>query len=305
MFKLQTIDEHQAAQDTLDLLKNREMRIHQIVETLNNQVSYTDVENAMVSELFGLGNLLKGIFVNPFIKRKIRKLVDELILVRVGIAKFSLEMDLNDMEDEYDADEFEDDYSSRRSGRSGRRKPKKSYGGSDQEDSVISKKVAALEDSADMLEAKMDILVGDDDRLEKYVTLQKIEARLKANDLIIAMADNVQKKILIKFNNVIGKEAKSIASDLLEYYNGVPLEKAQGTLMNEKVFDASPETVQSREKIQDLEAKAVELIAKARDYEADGEEVKAGIARMSTIVAKKKADLESINMRIKKLKKRL
>jgi len=302
MFKLQTIDEHQAAQDTLDLLKNREMRIHQIVETLNNQVSYTDVENAMVSELFGLGNLLKGIFVNPFIKRKIRKLVDELILVRVDIAKFSLEMDLNDMEDEYDADEFEDDYSSRRSGT---RKPKKSYAGSDQEDSVISKKVAALEDSADMLEAKMDILVGDDDRLEKYVTLQKIEARLKANDLIIAMADNVQKKILIKFNNVIGKEAKSIADDLLEYYNAVPLEKAQGTLMNEKVFDASPETVQSREKIQDLEAKAVELIAKARDYEADGEEVKAGIARMSTIVAKKKADLESINMRIKKLKKRL
>ena len=298
MYKLESLNEHVDRLDMVDLLENRDKCINAIVETLDDQVSYEEVDQMMVSEFFGLGRLLKGIFVNPFIKRKISKLVDELIKIRVEIAKISLEMDLNDMEDEYDYDEYDEDYSRKSSGRKN-----VSYGGSDKEDSAIEKKKEALEDSADALEAKMEILAGDDERLEKYVTLQKIEARLKANELIIKMADSSQKKIIAKFSKKVGQEAKSIADDLMECYNRYPSEGAQG--LNEKKFDATPETVASRNKVQDLHNKESELLSKARELETKGEEVKASVARLTAKQMDIKADLELISMRIKKLKKRL
>jgi peptidoglycan hydrolase CwlO-like protein len=89
----------------------------------------------------------------------------------------------------------------------------------------------------------------------------------------------------------------------MEHYALYPTESAQGTQTNEDF--KPPERLASRDKIRDLQNKAEELIDKARELEEKGEDTKADIARLGAIAAKKKAGLETINQRIKNLKKKL
>jgi len=367
-----------ATQDVTHLFKNHETKVNSLYETLDAQISHGDIEAVMVYEFFGLGNLLKGIFVNPFIKRKISKLTDELIRIRVEIAKLGLSSDMNDFEErnEYDSDE----YSPRQTGK----KANSSYRGGgkgDEQDVVNAKQIEALEDSALALEAKMDILAGDDERLERYITLQKIEARLKANELIIKMANGEQKKILQKYNKAVIKDAKAIADELDEHNLWLSTEGAQGLnesklsatgaqmmvsyldkyhplmalmkwkeelvkapyklskdnakLVANKVYDKRgttnnnhlkqiaqqelkkfiheslneddnrPDSVIGREKYQDLITKSNEEAAKARELEGSGEEAKAAIARLNSEIARRKAAILGLTIKLKNLKTRL
>jgi len=241
MYKLESLNEHVDRLDTVDLLKNRDKCINAIVEALDDQLSREEVDQMMVSELFGLGRLLKGIFVNPFIKRKIDKMVDQLVKIRVQLIKTQLDENPEDLEDMLDdADE------------------KASMKGYDA-------KIQALRDQQMGIEAKMELLPAGDERLERYVELQKIESRIKANEMTIKMADSKQAKILKKYNQEGTKEAKSIADELKESILN-RIEKAQGNL-NEARKQLKGETFSSRQmKITDLKSVQKDIDKLVKEY---------------------------------------
>jgi hypothetical protein len=159
--------------------------IDMIEESTALQVSRDELEYKILLEFFGIGKFFKKLLVNPRIKKQIRKLTDELVKIRVDQAKSSLEMP---------EDDFESHYSSRGSS--------KSTKGTD-------KKVEALEDQAQAIEAKMDLLASEDESLQSYLEMQKIDARIRANGEIIKLADDVQKKILSTVNKDLIRQGKT------------------------------------------------------------------------------------------------
>lgn len=164
----------------------------QLVEDLSiileGHVSPMDIQSTVVNEFFGIGRMLRGLFVNPRVKRQIRKLADDLVKVRVEQAKASLNMD---------HDEFKDYHE----------KGSKNTRGKD-------KKMQVLDDQIKAIEGKMDLLAKNDERLQKYLEMQKLEARMKANDLIVKMADQSQKRILSRANKDLKNQGKKIETEL-------------------------------------------------------------------------------------------
>jgi phage terminase small subunit len=158
--------------------------IDMIQESTCLEISRDELEYTVILEFFGIGKFFKKLLVNPRVKKQIRKLSDELVKIRVEQARSSLEMP---------EDDFESHYSSKGS---------KSTKGTD-------KKVEALEDQAQAIEAKMDLLASEDEKLQSYLEVQKIDARIRANAEIIKLADDVQKKILSTVNKDLIRQGKT------------------------------------------------------------------------------------------------
>jgi len=184
MQKFKSFNEYKETSDTKKLTES-------VYNLFEGQLEYEEI-----NELFGIGKLFKSLFVNPGVKRKIKKLIQELIKVRVEMAKLSLEYEPEEFEEEY-GDEDEDD------------KPKPT-----REMSPNEVRSSALKDEEEAIIAKMELLAGEDERLTKFVEMQKIEAKLKASELIYKIASDEQQKILKKYNKDVSKEIKNINKEL-------------------------------------------------------------------------------------------
>lgn len=169
--------------------------IDMVIESTSLDISRDVMEHQMLLEFFGIGKFFKSLLINPRVKKQIRRLADDLVDIRVEQAQTSLEMP---------EDDFEDYYSSRRSNR---RSSSKSTKGSD-------KKVETLNDQAEAIEAKMDLLAANDEKLERYLQLQKIEARIRANDEIIKLADSAQTKILKRASKELVGQGRKVEKDI-------------------------------------------------------------------------------------------
>jgi len=197
--------------------------IKNLHEILENKISTDEIESILMLEFFGF----KFNFVNPFKKKKVKKLADELVKHQVELVKISLESNRfeREMEElEAEMEELEDSFVQKKtkssSGYGSSLGKKQSYGksssrGSSRDDDPFSAKRSAVESHIKSIEDKMDLLGEDNEKLKKFIELQKIESKIKANELIIKLADDEQKKILQNFNAKKTKQLKSL-SDRLE-----------------------------------------------------------------------------------------
>jgi len=198
MKKLYSIEEHN---DIVTINK----RASEINSLFNGLLEKEYSESFAVYEFLNLRSIFRSIFINPGIKRQIRKLVEELVKIRVEIAKISLEYETDEFEDEYD---YDYDY--------GRKKRSKRNYKQTRETSPSELKKSTLEDQLQAIEAKMELLAGEDEKMQKFLELQKIQAKLNANELIYKLASDEQQKILNKYNKKVKKDINGLADDLHE-----------------------------------------------------------------------------------------
>ena len=77
---------------TFNEFKNRRL-VNETYDLLEGGVSYEDLNDVLNEGIF---SFIKGIFMNPFQKRKLKKLGDELFKIKVQIQK--LEIEENDID---------------------------------------------------------------------------------------------------------------------------------------------------------------------------------------------------------------
>ena len=153
--------------------------------------------NQLINE--GFFDWIKGIFLNPLKKRKLRQLADKLVQVRVELGKLKIEQDqIEELQDEADAKAEEDPYTysetSRPSTYSSRSSSRSSNDGSAafqlKEDSLTAMEEAIIDN--------MDAIGEENETLQKYVSTVKLDARMKSTEILIKMADSEVKRILVK-----------------------------------------------------------------------------------------------------------
>ena len=171
---------------------NNQQLVKESYDLLEGSVSYDDL-NDILNE--GLFSFIKGIFINPGQKRKLRKLGDQLFKLKVQIQKMDIEQnDISKLEDEL--------------------KSKDSNYTPDPAVSVAvnaeEKKKQALQNKEGIIIDQMDSVAGDNETLTKYVNKVKLEVRMKANEATIKLADDEMKRILKKIQKKDAKEVKSL-----------------------------------------------------------------------------------------------
>ena len=138
----------------------------------------------------GFLDFIKGLFKNPFIRRKIGKLADELFKVRVEIGTLELEGDPVERYKE-DLDAAKDgDYTTT-----------SSYDNDDRSEDVHTKKIAILSKQEDALVDAIDDLAGDSEALQQYVKKIKLEVRMKETDMLMKVADSEVRRIMGQIRN--------------------------------------------------------------------------------------------------------
>jgi len=175
---------------------NNQQLVKESYDLLEGSVSYDDL-NDILNE--GLFSFIKGIFINPGQKRKLRKLGDQLFKLKVQIQKMDIEQnDISKLEDEL--------------------KSKDSNYTADPTISVAvnaeDKKKQALQNKEGIIIDKMDAIAGDNQTLTKYVNKVKLEVRMKANEATIKIADDEMERILKKIQKKDAKEVKSLDKEL-------------------------------------------------------------------------------------------
>jgi hypothetical protein len=167
-----------------------EERVEHIFNVLEGKVSREEILEAMRPMLDeGFLDFIKGVFTNPFVKRKIGKLADELFAVRVEIGKLGLE---GDPVERY-KEELEAAKDSSRSGDSGYMDP--SDYESERGSSIHDTKIKMLEVKEEAISTAMDNL-ADNDVLVKYVEKVKLEVRMKETEMLMKVADSEVRRIM-------------------------------------------------------------------------------------------------------------
>lgn len=144
----------------------------------------------------GFLDFIKGLFKNPFIRRKIGKLADELFKVRVELGTLELEGDpVERYKEELDAAK-DGEYTTNSSfGTS-------SYSGNDdRSEDVHNKKIAILSKQEETLVDAIDDLAGDSEALQQYVKKIKLEVRMKETDMLMKVADSEVRRIMGQIKN--------------------------------------------------------------------------------------------------------
>ena len=172
--------------------------VNETYELLEGGVSYEDL-NDILNE--GIFSFIKGIFMNPLQKRKLKKLGDELFKVKVQIQKLEIE--------ENDIDKVEDELKSKNSNRYYTSNPAIANAKTAED-----KKAKALGDKESIIIDKMDIVAGDNETLTKYVNKIKLEIRMKASEATIKLADDEMSRILNKLQKKDAKEIKTLDKEL-------------------------------------------------------------------------------------------
>jgi hypothetical protein len=167
-----------------------EERVEHIFNVLEGKVSREEILEAMRPMLDeGFLDFIKGVFTNPFVKRKIGKLADELFAVRVEIGKLGLE---GDPVERY-KEELEAAKDSSKSGDSGYMDP--SDYESERGSSIHDTKIKMLEVKEEAISTAMDNL-ADNDVLVKYVEKVKLEVRMKETEMLMKVADSEVRRIM-------------------------------------------------------------------------------------------------------------
>jgi hypothetical protein len=175
-------------------------------ETLQEKYSRDEVES-LVNE--GFFDFVKGLILNPFKKRELRKLADKLVDVRVKIGKLQIEGDqVEQFEDELESKYDSYDYNSPSAPKSNR------------SSSVHDVQIELLEAQEEDIITMMDAIGEENETLEKYVSKVKLEARFKSTELLMRFADSDIKHTLQKMKQQdqqkIKELDKSIKKDLDE-----------------------------------------------------------------------------------------
>jgi len=166
--------------------------VNETYELLEGSVSYEDL-NDILNE--GIFSFIKGIFMNPLQKRKLKKLGDQLFKIKVQIQKMDIEQnDISKAEDEL--------------------KSKDSNYTADPALSVAvnaeEKKKQALQNKEGIIIDQMDSVAGQNETLTKYVNKVKLEVRMKANEATIKLADDEMERILRKIQKKDAKEVQTL-----------------------------------------------------------------------------------------------
>ena len=167
-----------------------EERVEHIFNVLEGKVSREEILETMRPMLDeGFLDFIKGVFTNPFVKRKIGKLADELFAVRVEIGKLGLE---GDPVERY-KEELEAAKDSSKSGDSGYMDP--SDYESERGSNIHDTKIKMLEVKEEAISTAMDNL-ADNDVLVKYVEKVKLEVRMKETEMLMKVADSEVRRIM-------------------------------------------------------------------------------------------------------------
>ena len=148
----------------------------------------------------GLFGWLSGLFKNPGLKRKVRKLKDELVKTRIEMGNLKLEGDpIEEFEAELEAKN--DEYKTSKSTPRG-------------QDTPHEIRIKALEDTEEALVNALDSMAEESEVLQKYVDKMKLEARMEANNAIIRAADNHIKKVIQKIQVKDKKAIKQMDGEI-------------------------------------------------------------------------------------------
>jgi len=184
MKKVKLFEEYQMS----DLVQE----IHRIHEGELNEEQI----NQLINE--GFFDWIKGIFLNPLKKRKLRQLADKLVDVRVELGKLKIEQDqIEELQSEAEASAEEDPYTYSETSRPRSYRSSSSSSSNDgsaafqlKEDSLTAMEEAIIDN--------MDAIGQENDTLQKYVSTVKLDARMKSTEKLIKMADADIKRILVK-----------------------------------------------------------------------------------------------------------
>lgn len=163
--------------------------------------------NELINE--GFFDWIKGIFMNPLKKRKLRQLGDKLVNVRVELGKLKIEQEqIEELQAEAEASAEEDPYaySTNSSTNSYRGSSSSSSGG----DAAFKLKEDSLTAMEEDIITNMDMLGEENETLQKYVATVKLDCRMKSTEILIKMADADIKRILVKSL----RKDKGIVNDL-------------------------------------------------------------------------------------------
>jgi hypothetical protein len=168
--------------------------------------------NELINE--GFFDWIKGIFMNPLKKRKLRQLGDKLVEVRVELGKLKIEQEqIEELQAEAEASAEEDPYaysSSPTTNTSSYRGSSSSSGG----DAAFQLKEDSLEAMEEDIITNMDMLGDENETLKKYVATIKLECRMKSTEMLIKMADADIKRILVKSLRKDKGEVSSLQKDI-------------------------------------------------------------------------------------------
>ena len=177
---------------------------------LEGCVSYEDLNDVLNEGLF---SFIKGIFINPVKKRKLKKLGDQLFKVKVQIQKMDIEQnDISKAEDELKSKDS--NYTPDDSIENGKTVEEKKKQALENKEGIIIDQMDLLENKEGIIIDQMDLIAGDNVTLTKYINKVKLEVRIKANEATIKMADDEMARILTKIQKKDAKEIQKLDKDL-------------------------------------------------------------------------------------------
>ena len=148
----------------------------------------------------GLFGWLSGVFKNPGLKRKARKLKNELVKTRIEMGNLKIEGDpIEEFEAELKAKN--DEYKTSKSTPRG-------------QDSPHELRIKTLEDTEEALVGAMDSMAQESEVLQKYVDKMKLEARMEANNAIIRAADSKIARVIKKIQDKDQKAIKKMDGEI-------------------------------------------------------------------------------------------
>jgi hypothetical protein len=163
--------------------------------------------NELINE--GFFDWIKGIFMNPMKKRKLRQLGDKLVQIRVELGKLQIEQEqIEELQAEAEASADQDPYAYSTNSRPS--SYSRSSNSSSSGDAAFELKKDALEATEEDIITNMDALGDENETLKKYVATVKLDCRMKSTEILIKMADADIKRILVKSL----RKDKGIVNDL-------------------------------------------------------------------------------------------
>jgi len=179
---------------------NNDLLAKEAYTILEGKVPQEDLDLILNEGLFGF---IKGIFLNPFKKRKLKQLGEELFKVKVEMNKIQIEEDA--------MNSFKADLDTMKRGT-------KEYETQESKIEVSDKakqmKIDALASKEETIIAQIDSIGSENETLQRYVDKIKLEIRIKANDATIRMADGEMKRILKQLKGADLKQANSLEREI-------------------------------------------------------------------------------------------
>ena len=227
------------------------------------------------------------LFTNPIAKRQLRKLGEQLTATIIEINKLKMEGDpLEEFESELKAERKAAERTAQKA-REAKRKKAREEGNDDYEDdfvgpddydddfssnrdgSVHEVKIRVLEEQEEAILARMDILAGDNETLQKYISKVKFDSKLAATEELMKMADSEVRKVLGKIKQQNIRSINNITQDLAQMKESHELNES----LNKNVEESA-----STDTYNDYPAAAKKNAKKAIDWKEEHgrDEVKGG-----------------------------